>query len=445
MASDWILDRKVSRDRQWEEFYRNRWQHDNVIRSTHGVNCTGGCSWMVYVKEGIVTWEMQATDYPNLEQGLPPYEPRGCQRGISASWYVYSPIRVKYPYIRGALLDLWRDARGRNPDPISAWASIVEDEEKRKRFQRARGKGGFRRSNWEEATEISAAACLYTAKRWGPDRVFGFSPIPAMSYLSYAGGSRFLQLFGGVNMSFYDWYADLPNAFPEIWGDQTDVCESADWYNSKYIISMGSNLNMTRTPDVHFIAEARTNGSKFVVIAPDFSQVAKYADWWLPVRAGEDGALWMAVNHVILKEFYVDRQVPYFLDYIKKYSDCTFLVQLEQAGQSFRAGRFLRASKVDRYKKEENAEWKTLVMDSGSMELRMPKGTVGFRWAKEKGDWNLKMEDGVDDNPIDPLVTMLGKEDKVVMVEFQDFAGGRTRLRGVPVRFVQTVDGKVPV
>jgi nitrate reductase alpha subunit len=46
-----------------------------------------------------------------------------------------------------------------------------------------------------------------------------------MSYLSYAGGSRFLQLFGGVNMSFYDWYADLPNAFPEIWGDQTDVCE----------------------------------------------------------------------------------------------------------------------------------------------------------------------------------------------------------------------------
>ena len=38
---------------------------------------------------------------------------------------------------------------------------------------------------------------------------------------------RFLQLFGGVNMSFYDWYADLPTSFPEIWGDQTDVCESS--------------------------------------------------------------------------------------------------------------------------------------------------------------------------------------------------------------------------
>ena len=107
----WILDLVNPQERKWEEFYRNRWSHDNVIRSTHGVNCTGGCSWAIYVKDGIITWEMQQTDYPLLERSLPPYEPRGCQRGISASWYVYSPIRVKYPYIRGPLLDLWREAK----------------------------------------------------------------------------------------------------------------------------------------------------------------------------------------------------------------------------------------------------------------------------------------------------------------------------------------------
>ncbi len=124
----WIQDIANPKARQWEEFYRNRWQHDRVVRSTHGVNCTGGCSWMVYVKDGIVTWEMQATDYPSLEAGLPPYEPRGCQRGISFSWYLYSPIRVKYPYLRGALMDLWREARSQHADPVDAWASIVEDE-----------------------------------------------------------------------------------------------------------------------------------------------------------------------------------------------------------------------------------------------------------------------------------------------------------------------------
>ena len=95
--SDWIKDTEAPAERRWEEFYRNRFQHDKRVRTTHGVNCTGSCSWEVFVKDGIVTWELQATDYPQLEDGLPPYEPRGCQRGICFSWYLYSPIRVKYP------------------------------------------------------------------------------------------------------------------------------------------------------------------------------------------------------------------------------------------------------------------------------------------------------------------------------------------------------------
>ena len=46
-------------DRGWEDTYRNRWRHDKIVRSTHGVNCTGSCSWKIYVKSGIVTWETQ--------------------------------------------------------------------------------------------------------------------------------------------------------------------------------------------------------------------------------------------------------------------------------------------------------------------------------------------------------------------------------------------------
>ncbi|MEI2687030.1 MAG: hypothetical protein V9G14_12980 [Cypionkella sp.] len=29
--------------REWEDTYRSRWQHDKIVRSTHGVNCTGSC------------------------------------------------------------------------------------------------------------------------------------------------------------------------------------------------------------------------------------------------------------------------------------------------------------------------------------------------------------------------------------------------------------------
>ena len=46
-------------NRDWERAYRGRWAHDKIVRSTHGVNCTGSCSWKIYVKNGLVTWETQ--------------------------------------------------------------------------------------------------------------------------------------------------------------------------------------------------------------------------------------------------------------------------------------------------------------------------------------------------------------------------------------------------
>ena len=73
-------------DRTWEDAYRDRWAHDKIVRSTHGVNCTGSCSWKIYVKGGIVTWETQQTDYPRTRPDLPNHEPRGCARGASYSW-----------------------------------------------------------------------------------------------------------------------------------------------------------------------------------------------------------------------------------------------------------------------------------------------------------------------------------------------------------------------
>ncbi len=441
----WIQDLIKPKMRLWEEFYRNRWQHDRVVRSTHGVNCTGSCSWMVYVKDGIITWQLQQTDYPRLEASLPTYEPRGCQRGISFAWYIYSPLRVKYPYIRGTLLDLWRKARGTHSDPVAAWASIVENEEDRRSYQVARGKGGFRRAKWEEVLEIIAASTLYTVKRYGPDRVVGFSPIPAMSMLSYAGGARFIQLMGGALLSFYDWYADLPPASPETWGEKTDVSESADWFNSKFIVTMGANLNMTRTPDVHFAAEARNHGAKLVVLSPDFSQVSKYSDWWIPVQAGMDGAFWMGVNHVILKEFYVDRQVPYFVDYLKRYSDAPFLVELEPWENGYRAGKFFRANNLTRYRDVENREWKLLVLDRNTGELRMPLGSIGFRWQTKKGQWNLEMKDGLDGSEIAPLLSLIENSDDLIVVDFKESGGTKFFKRSLPVKYVETERGRIPV
>ena len=59
----------------------------------------------------VVAWENQAIDYPETPDDMPDYEPRGCPRGATFSWYLYSPLRVKYPYVRGELAELWREAK----------------------------------------------------------------------------------------------------------------------------------------------------------------------------------------------------------------------------------------------------------------------------------------------------------------------------------------------
>jgi nitrate reductase alpha subunit len=119
------------------------------------------------------------------------------------------------------------------------------------------------RASWAEVNEMIAAAHVHTVKPTARP-IFGFSPIPAMSMASHAAGSRFISLMGGAMLSFYDWYCDLPVASPQVFGDQTDVPESADWWNASYLIMWGANLPVTRTPDAHFMAEARYRGQKVV-------------------------------------------------------------------------------------------------------------------------------------------------------------------------------------
>ncbi|NUT45704.1 MAG: nitrate reductase subunit alpha, partial [Saccharothrix sp.] len=418
--------------REGDAFYRDRWSHDKVVPSTHGVNCTGSCRWNVYVKDGIITWETQDTDYPSTGPDRPEYEPRGCPRGASFSWYTYSPLRVRYPYARGVLVEMYREALRAHGDPVAAWASIVDDPVKRRAYQRARGKGGLVRVTWDEAVELVAAAHVHTIKTHGPDRIAGFSPIPAMSMVSHAVGSRFMGLIGAPMLSFYDWYADLPPASPQVFGDQTDVPESADWWDAAYLVLWGSNVPVTRTPDAHFMTEARYRGQKVVVVSPDYSDATKFADEWLAPHPGTDAALALAMGHVVLRECFVDRQVPFFADYVRRFTDLPFLVTLEERADGLVPGKFLTAA--DLGERSPGAEWKTVVLDADRDEPVAPNGSLGFRWADEPGRWNLDL------HGVTPALTIHSGPDGAVEVLLPRFDApdGRAGVvtRGVPVRRV---------
>jgi nitrate reductase alpha subunit len=273
---------------------------------------------------------------------------------------------------------------------VAAWAELTADPERSAHYKSARGRGGFVRASWPEVLELVAAAHVHTVAAFGPDGTAGFTVIPAMSMASYAAGIRFYSLLGGTILSFYDWYADLPIASPQVFGDQTDVPESADWWNASYLIIWGTNLPITRTPDAHFMVEARYRGQKVVVVSPDYSNHTMFADDWLAANPGTDAALAMAMGHVMLTEFYRDRQVPRFEAYARTYTDLPFLVSLRRRGDGFVPDHFLTAADLGEVDEgtqndgthDDGSQWKTVVLDEVTGEPAVPNGSLGFRWTE---------------------------------------------------------------
>ena len=135
-------------------------------------------------------------------------------------------------------------------------------------------------------------------------------------------------------------------------------------------------------------------------------------------QAGTDAALAMAMGHVLLKEFFVDREVDFFTDYVRTYSDLPFLIRLEPPEEGYAArvggrgraplvpGKFLMAADladVGTPVPDEDA-WKTVLLDDSTGEPVVPNGSMGFRYADSgKGRWNLDL-DGVR-----PALTMAGE------------------------------------
>ena len=130
--------------------------------------------------------------------------------------------------------------------------------------------------------------------------------------------------------SFYDWYADLPVASPQVFGDQTDVPESGDWWDATYLMMWGSNVPVTRTPDAHWMAEVRYRGTKVVTRQPGLRrqhQVRRRVD----ARAGRhrrrardgDGSRPPQASTSSTA------QVPFFHDYVRTYTDLPFLIRLD--------------------------------------------------------------------------------------------------------------------
>ena len=275
-----------------------------------------------------------------------------------------------------------------------------------------------------------------------------------MSMVSYAAGSRYLSLIGGVCLSFYDWYCDLPPSSPQVWGEQTDVPESADWYNSSFIIAWGSNVPQTRTPDAHFLTEARYKGTKTVSITPDYSEVAKLGDLWLKPKQGTDAALAMAMGHVILKEFHLGaNKSEYFENYCRQYSDMPLLVRLVPSATTCwcrTAICGLRISPTNSVRAT-TPSGRPSPSTGSPIGVVLPTGSIGFRWG-EQGKWNIEEKEAVGAGATKLRLSLIDAKDGVAAVAFPYFGGiehehfsnnpqADVLVRNVPVKKLRLAEG----
>ena len=80
-----------------------------------------------------------------------------------------------------------------------------------------------------------------------------------------------------------------------------------------------------------------------------------------------------------------------------------------------------------------------------AMQPRMPQGSLGFRWQKQKGQWNLEPKDGLDGSEISPQLTFFGDSSEQRSVSFAEFGEGKSFQRNIPVQYIETLNGKVAV
>ena len=165
-----------------------------------------------------------------------------------------------------------------------------------------KGSGQFTPVSWAEAMTDIAGRLQAIIREHGAEAVLPYSYAGTMGLLQGEGmASRFFNRMGASRLArticseagFEGYLYTLGAA---------EGLEPEDFTHARLILIWGSN---TLTSNLHlwpFIQTARKQGARVIVIDPARTRTAQAADEWIPIRPGTDGALALAMMHVIIGE-----------------------------------------------------------------------------------------------------------------------------------------------
>ena len=257
--------------------------------------CYHSCGMNVLVENGRITKVEGLKDHP-LNKG------QLCPKGEKAMEVVYHPDRLKYP------------------------------------MKKVNGK--WQRVTWDQALTEIADKLQTLKKKFGPEILSIFSGSIGVENLEMMElAQRFKGAFGSPNFISVEGicYRMRIRARQMTFGKYP-----VEEMDTQLYILWGHNPEQSDFPLQMAIQENLAKGSKLVVIDPKRYPLAKKADLYLPIRPGTDGALALAMMHVIIKEklydgefiekwtYGFDRLVPHVERYTPEWAEKITRVPAEQ-------------------------------------------------------------------------------------------------------------------
>ena len=242
-------------------------------------DCPDACGVLITVEDGRATRIQGDPNHPVTRGFL-------CAKVAKYLDRVYSPDRVLYPMRRIA-------AKG----VASKTGSEV-----------------WQRITWNEALDEIAERFRSIIAEFSPEAILPYSYGGTLGALNGASmDRRFFTRLGASELERTICSSAGEAGLESVMGVKLGT-EPDQFVHSRYIIAWASNIHGNNVHLWPFIVEARRKGAKLVVIDPYRTRTAACADWYLPVNPGTDGALALAMMHVIIGEGLHDT------DYVAKYT-----------------------------------------------------------------------------------------------------------------------------
>ncbi|MGO8794400.1 MAG: molybdopterin-dependent oxidoreductase [Candidatus Sulfotelmatobacter sp.] len=263
-----------------------------VVHAACPHDCPDACGVLITVEDGRATKIQGDPGHPMTRGFL-------CAKVAKYLDRVYSPDRVLYPMRRVG-------PKG----PAMGLAALAG----RTKASVPTGATSWQRISWDEALDEIATRFRAITAEFGSEAILPYSYGGTLGALNSASMDR--RFFGRLGAS------QLERAICSAAGEAGLLSvlgvklgtEPEQFVHSRYIIAWASNIHGNNVHLWPFIVEARRKGAKLVVIDPYRTRTAACADWYLPINPGTDGALALAMMHVVIGEGLHDT------DYVAKYT-----------------------------------------------------------------------------------------------------------------------------